>query len=77
MKKIKAINREEREWKRKGKKIKHHIVNRCHGGKSETSNLLSFDEAREKAWHFLFNNLSFEEVAELLLRTVRAKNAQH
>lgn len=77
MKLRKSEEREERRWKRAGKKVRHHIVNRCMGGSSEPSNLLLFDEAREKAWHFLFKNLSFEEVAELLLRTVRAKNAQH
>lgn len=62
-----------KDWSRSGRFVKHHIVNRVRGGKSEPSNLLRFDEAREKAWHFLFKNLSFEEVAELLLRTQRAK----
>lgn len=76
MKVKKSVDREERRWKRAGKKVRHHIVNRCMGGSNDVSNLLNFDEAREKAWHFLFHNLSFEEVAELLLRTVRAKNAQ-
>lgn len=60
-------------WKRSGKIIKHHIVNRCRGGKSTPDNLLRFDSERERAWHFLFGNKSFEEVAELLLRTCRAK----
>jgi hypothetical protein len=67
----------QKRWKRSGKKIKHHIVNRCNGGNKSTKNLLFFDSEREKAWHFLFKNLSFEEVAEHLLRTSRAKNAQH
>jgi len=65
-----------KEWKRSGKKIRHHIKNRCKGGKSEPSNLLLFDSERERAWHFLFGNKSFEEVAILLLRVVRAKKAQ-
>ncbi len=86
MKIKKSIDREEQRfkkwkdkngnWKRAGKTINHHILNRCMGGSDDVSNLLKFDEAREKAWHFLWGNKSFEEVAELLLRTVRAKNAQ-
>ena len=60
-------------WKRSGKMVKHHITNRCHRGKSEPSNLLRFDSERERAWHFLFKNLSFEEVAELLLKTCQMK----
>lgn len=63
-------------WKRSGRIIKHHIINRCNGGKDNTGNLLHFDEAREKAWHFLFGNLSFREVAELLLRVADAKERQ-
>lgn len=63
----------ERQWKRTGRIIKHHIVNRCNGGKNTNNNLLQMDEAREKAWHFLFKNKSFMEVAELLARTARMK----
>jgi hypothetical protein len=71
------LRKEERQnkvvWRRSGKMVRHHITNRCNGGTSTQSNLLLFDRNREKAWHFLFKNLSFEEVAELLLRTCRAK----
>lgn len=63
-------------WKRSRKIIKHHIVNRCKKGKSETYNLLRFDSEREKAWHFLFGNKDFDEVAELLIRTNRLKRRQ-
>ena len=63
-------------WKRSGRFVKHHIVNRCNKGKTEPSNLLLFDSNRERAWHFLFGNKDFEEVAELLLRTNRAKKRQ-
>lgn len=62
-----------KKWKRSGKVIKHHITNRVNGGKSTPENLLRFDSERERAWHFLFKNMSFEEVAELLLRTCRMK----
>jgi len=62
-----------RKWKRSGKIIKHHIVNKCRGGKAKPSNLLKFDSERERAWHFIFGNKSFEEVAELLTRTQKMK----
>lgn len=46
------------------------------GGTSEPSNLLLLDSERERAWHFLFLNKSFEEVAEILLRTVKIKQSK-
>ena len=60
-------------WRRSGKIIKHHIVNRCRGGKSTPDNLLRFDSERERAFHFIFHNLSFVEAAELLLRVDKMK----
>jgi len=60
-------------FKRSGVMVKHHITNKSRGGKKTDENLLVFDRNRERAWHFLFGNKSFEEVAELLLRTCRAK----
>jgi hypothetical protein len=59
--------------KRSGKMVKHHITNRCRGGKSAPDNLIRLDSERERAWHFLFGNHSFEEVAALLLRTCQMK----
>lgn len=47
------------------------------GGQNSLSNLLVFDSEREKAWHFLFHNLSFNQVAQLLIRTCQAKEAQN
>ena len=63
-------------WKRSGKMVRHHIKNRCRGGKSTPSNLLKLDSERERAWHFIFKNLSFVEAAELLLRTDKMKKKQ-
>lgn len=65
-----------KKWKRSGKMVKHHITNRVNGGKSTPENLLVFDREREKAWHFLFKNKDFEEVAELLLRCSRMKRTK-
>ncbi len=95
-------------WKRSGRFIKHHIINRCKGGCSKPYNLLLLDSEREKAWHkaffnmsftevaqqlqlnmimftsdekkavkFLFKDKTYNEIAELLLRVVRAKKARH
>jgi len=52
--------------KRNGRIIGHHIINKVMGGKKKLSNILRFDEGREKIWHYLFNNLSFDEVARQL-----------
>ena len=60
-------------WKRSGRFVNHHIKNRCHGGKSTPQNLLKLDSERERAFHFVFGNKSFEEVAELLLRCCKMK----
>ena len=62
-----------KKWKRSGKMVRHHIKNRVNNGKSTPSNLLKLDSERERAFHFVFGNKSFEEVAELLLRTCRSK----
>ena len=64
-------------WNRSGRMIKHHIVNRCMGGHSTPDNLLCFDSEREKAWHFLFGNKSFDEVAKLLSRVSQIKKHYH
>jgi len=64
------------EWKRSGKKNRHHIVNKCRGGTWTPENILIMDTRRHAAWHFLFQNMSFEEVANLLLRTIQMKNGQ-
>jgi len=63
-------------WKRSGRFVNHHLKNRCRGGKSTPSNLLKLDSERERAWHFIFKNLSFVEAAELLLRTDKMKKKQ-
>lgn len=63
-------------WRRSGVFCNHHIVNRVRGGRKTQENLLVFDKSRERAWHFLFKSMSFQEVAELLLRVSRAKKNQ-
>lgn len=61
-------------WFRSGKFNYHHIQNKCNGGTSDKSNLLLFDVERHNAWHFLFGNLNFDEVIELLKRVKSMKH---
>ena len=62
-----------REWKRRKRFNRHHIRNKCTGGQAIGENLLRMDIERHNAWHFLFHNLSFDEVARLLIRTQQMK----
>ena len=73
---MKNKDRPKREWCRSGKTNKHHIVNECNGGRKEPWNILRMDTARHAAWHFLFGNMDFEEVASLLLRCKEMKENQ-
>jgi len=63
----------EKKWRRTGNMIKHHDKARSrHGGKSK-QNLVRMDEAREKAYHFLFGNRTLRESANLLIRIADMK----
>lgn len=64
---------EEKVWTRAGKTNRHHIFNKCRGGTKTPENMLRMDIARHNAWHFLFHNLSYREVAALLIRTCEMK----
>jgi len=70
------LKNQDRGWKRSGKFNRHHIKNKCHGGSMSRTNILIMDTARHAAWHFLFQNMSFREVAELLIRTCEMKHEQ-
>ncbi len=64
-------------WRRTGTKSRHHNKNRSKGGNSQGKNIYNLDQRRHEAWHFLFGNMSFEEVAEMLLRAVRMKQGYY
>lgn len=49
---------------------KHHIIPKSRGGKMKQT--IRLDIMKHNAWHFLFANKTFTEVAELLLRADRA-----
>ena len=62
--------------KRAGFTDSHHLNPEERGGKKILVNLLRMDAYRHDAWHLLFENLTLEEVRELLLRVKKAKEAQ-
>jgi hypothetical protein len=59
---------------KKKKRIKHHIKNRCNGGKSTKENLLLIDQVKERKLHEIFGNRDFYEIIVLLIRVCRAKH---
>lgn len=61
-------------WERSGNLNRHHIKNKCLGGSWSPENILAIDTRRHAAWHFLFKNMSFREVASLLLRVCEMKH---
>ena len=58
-------------WERSHRFNRHHILNKCRGGTWSPQNILVLDTERHSAWHFLFQNMSFQEVIELLQRTLK------
>lgn len=62
-----------KDCRRKGKKNKHHNVNRSRGGSNCVRNIWNLDCNRHAAWHLLFGNMSFQEVARMLMRAVEMK----
>lgn len=53
---------------RAGWRNRHHMRNKCRGGSCKPENILMLDERRHAAWHLLFKNMDFSEVAHLLMR---------
>lgn len=73
---LKRNKRKIREWRRSNSFNHHHIKNKVNGGEKIESNMLRMDRERHNAWHFLFHNLSFREVAELLIRVCEIKGQE-
>ena len=53
---------------RKRLRSRHHIVNRVNLGPNTPENIISLRLEKHQMWHTLFHNMTFLEVAELLLR---------
>lgn len=61
--------REDRKWERAYKYNEHHVIlAKSLGGSREPYNLITLDVAHHEAWHFLFGNLTLDEIIELLER---------
>ena len=61
--------------KRRARKLtRHHIINTVRGGDNSPENIIFIKNERHQAWHLLFNNMSFLEIAMLLVRTHNFKN---
>lgn len=76
MGRIKKNRKRCQDWERSGKFNRHHIKNKCRGGTWAPENILVMDTLRHAAWHLLFQNMSFREVAALLLRVCEMKHEQ-
>jgi len=77
--KIRKQNRNRKVDKRADKRRgmnRHHLVNKCKGGKDDKWNIAVLDIERHRYWHRVFGNKSLEEVIELLLRFKRLKDYQ-
>lgn len=69
------MSKKTHKWKLSKRFNRYHIRNRVCGGQSIESNLLTMDTERHKAFHFLFHNLSFDEVIALLQRVKKLKSS--
>lgn len=58
---------------KKKKLVRHHIKNRCNGGKSIPENLLLIDERKEKMIHEVFGNRDFYDIVLFILRLSKMK----
>lgn len=45
---------------------RHHMTNKCRGGRNDDSNLLRIDGNRHRKLHELFRNMSWEEIGDTL-----------
>lgn len=69
----------EKAWQRTGVTNHHHLRPRSRGGDSLDSNLLLIDTGKHDAWHFIFGNLTLDEIIKILimLRMVKERRQRH
>jgi len=61
--------------KRRSRKLtKHHDQNQIFHGTNAPENIIMLKNVKHESWHNLFRNLTFLEVAMLLVRTHNFKN---
>jgi hypothetical protein len=54
--------------KHNSRSTRHHLVNRCNGGKTRPDNILNLWRPRHEAWHTLFNNMDLDQIINCLIR---------
>lgn len=75
----KSMHQREREWRelypeafrkvfrKKGRHInRHHMTNKCRGGKDTSNNILMMKIDRHQKLHAMFKNMSWEEIHDTL-----------
>lgn len=67
--------RKNRRWYRSGRFNKHHIINKCRNGQNTPENIILLDTERHRAFHLLFGNMDFLEVANLLIKAYHIKQS--
>ena len=76
----KKYRRKKRKMKRKYQDKRgmnrHHMLNRCMGGKDDVSNLLRIYIYKHQIWHQLFKNMDLDQAIAFLKRVKRAKANQ-
>ena len=60
---------DKRNWRRSGRRNRHHVLPKSRGGVMQSDNIIYLDEARHQAFHFLFGLRTFEEAALVLIKT--------
>ena len=69
--------REGKRWCRSYKYNEHHLLRaKSLGGSSDPENLVTLDVSRHDAYHFLFGNLTLDEVIEMLIRLKRYQKSR-
>jgi hypothetical protein len=61
--------------KRKQKITKHHLKNKCQGGRNTSENILYLFEKKHEAWHLLFKNADLDEAISILQRVKQIKKS--
>lgn len=71
------LSKEKREYLvRAGYCNRHHIKAKSKGGHANPQNMILLDERRHAAYHLLFGLKTFDQAAELLIRTAEIKRLQ-
>ena len=60
------MSNKDKTWCRSGIFDSHHLTAKSRGGKRNPQNIILFDMSRHNAWHFLFGNMTLDEIIATL-----------